>query len=58
MSTNNHLASISTRNRSSRLRDAVFAACVAVAAAFAVTTVSAAADAATPSHTAQHLGGR
>ncbi|MEO8846385.1 MAG: hypothetical protein ABI591_18735 [Kofleriaceae bacterium] len=50
MSTNNHLASISTRNRSTRFRDAFFAACVAVAAAFAVTTVSAAADAATPSH--------
>jgi len=50
MTTNNHLASISTRNRGSRVRDAFFAACVALAAAFAVTTVSAAADAATPSH--------
>jgi hypothetical protein len=50
MTTNNHLASISTRNRSTRLRDAFFAACVAVAAVLAVTTVSAAADAATPSH--------
>jgi hypothetical protein len=50
MSTNNHLASISTRNRSTRLRDAFFAACVAIAAVMAVTTVSAAADAATPSH--------
>ena len=50
MSTNNHLASISTRNRSTRLRDAFFAACVAIAAVIAVTTVSAAADAATPSH--------
>ena len=50
MTTNNHLASISTRNQNTRLRDAFFAACVALAAAFAVTTVSAAADAATPSH--------
>jgi hypothetical protein len=53
MTTNNHLASIRTRNQGSRLRDALFAACVAVAAAFAVTTVSAAADAATPSHVSQ-----
>lgn len=50
MNTNNHLASISTRNRSTRLRDAFFAACVAVAAVLSVTTVSTAADAATPSH--------
>jgi hypothetical protein len=50
MTTNNRLASISIRNRGTRVRDAFFAACVALAAAFAVTTVSAAADAATPSH--------
>ena len=50
MTTNTRLDSITTRNRSTRFRDAFFAACVAVAAAFAVTTVSAAADAATPSH--------
>jgi hypothetical protein len=50
MTTTNHLASITARHRGSRLRDAVFAAAVALAAAFAVTTVSTAADAATPAH--------
>jgi hypothetical protein len=54
MTTNNHLASISTRNRNTRFRDAFFAACVAVAAVLAVTTVSTAADAATPAHVVSH----
>jgi hypothetical protein len=53
MTTTNHLASITARHRSSGLRDALFAACVAIAAAFAVTTISAAADAATPAHVTQ-----
>jgi hypothetical protein len=45
--TNNHLANIATRQRSSRLRDAVFAACVALAALVSVASVSTACDAAT-----------
>ncbi|HEY0251197.1 MAG TPA: hypothetical protein VGC41_06700 [Kofleriaceae bacterium] len=44
----NRLEMIAARHRTSGLRDAFFAACVALAAVFAVTTVSAAADAATP----------
>jgi hypothetical protein len=52
MTTTNHLASITARHRGSGLRDAIFAAAVALAAVFAVTTVSTAADAATPAHVA------
>ena len=48
--TNNRLSSIATRQRSTRLRDAFFAACVAAAALVSVTTVASAADAATPAH--------
>jgi hypothetical protein len=46
----NRLASITARNRGSSFRTAIFTAAVALAAAFAVTTVSTAADAATPAH--------
>ncbi|MEP6859924.1 MAG: hypothetical protein ABJE66_04850 [Deltaproteobacteria bacterium] len=46
----NHLTSITARNRGSSFRTAIFTAAVALAAAFAVTTVSTAADAATPAH--------
>jgi hypothetical protein len=49
MNTTNRLDSITARNRGS-FRTAIFAAAVALAAAFAVTTVSTAADAATPAH--------
>jgi hypothetical protein len=52
MTTTNHLASITARHKGSALRDAFFAACVALAAAFAITTVSTAADAATPARVA------
>ncbi len=53
MTTNNHLASITARHRTSRLRDAVFAACVTLAAIVSITSVSTAARAATPTHVAQ-----
>lgn len=48
--TTNHLDLITARHRGSSIRTAIFAAAVALAAAFAVTTVSTAADAATPAH--------
>jgi len=48
MTTTNRLDSIATRQRSTLLRDAVFAACVALAAVVSITTVASAADAATP----------
>ncbi len=44
----NRLATIANRQRSTRVRDLVFAAFVALAAAIAVTSVGAAADAASP----------
>jgi len=50
MNTSNRLSSIATRQRSTRLRDAFFAACVALATIASVTTVASAADAATPAH--------
>jgi hypothetical protein len=50
MTTTNHLASITARQRTSGLRDAVFAACVALATVVGVTSVSTAAQAATPTH--------
>lgn len=53
MTTTNYLASITARQRSSGLRDAVFAACVALATFVGVTSVSTAAQAATPTHVAQ-----
>ncbi len=53
MTTNNRLASITARQRSSRLKDAFFACCVALAAITAVTCVSTAAQAATPTHISQ-----
>ena len=46
--TTNRLVTIANRQKSTRLRDALFAVCVAVAAIVAITTVSTAADAATP----------
>jgi hypothetical protein len=42
----NHLASIESRHRNSRVRDLVFAAFVALAAVISVSTVSTAANAA------------
>jgi hypothetical protein len=45
----NRLQTIATRQRSTRLRDMVFAAFVALAATIAVTSVSTAAHAAAPS---------
>jgi hypothetical protein len=42
----NRLATIATRQRSTRLRDAMFAAFIALAAAIAVTSVGTAVDAA------------
>jgi hypothetical protein len=48
----NHLETIATRQRGTRIRDAIFAAFVALAAVIAVTAVSTAADAATPAHVA------
>lgn len=52
MTTSNRLDTIATRQKSTRLRDAFFAACVALAAVVAITTVSTACDAATPTHVA------
>jgi len=46
--TTNRLATIANRQNRTRLRDALFAVCVAVAAIVAITAVSTAADAATP----------
>jgi hypothetical protein len=46
--TTNRLSSIATRQRSTRLRDAVFAACVALAAVVSLTTVAQAAHNAAP----------
>ena len=43
----NRLSNIATRQRSTRLRDAFFALCLAVAGAASITTISTAADAAT-----------
>jgi hypothetical protein len=43
----NRLTNIATRQRSTRLRDAFFALCVAAAAVVSVTTVSTACEAAT-----------
>jgi hypothetical protein len=50
----NHLENIATRQRKSALRDAFFAACVALAAVVSLTTVSAACHAASsaPTHVA------
>lgn len=42
------LDTIATRQRSSRLRDAVFAACLALAAVVSLTSVGTAANAANP----------
>lgn len=52
--TNNRLDAIATRQRHTRVRDAIFAACVAVAVVLSITSVSTACDAATPAtHVAQ-----
>lgn len=50
--TTNHLETIATRQRSTRVRDAIFAAFVALATVISVTTVSAAAEAATQARVA------
>ena len=50
MNNTNRLTSIATRQKSTRVRDLFFAACVALAALVSVTTVASAADAATPAH--------
>lgn len=50
--TTTRLETIATRQRSTRVRDAIFAAFVALAAVIAVTAVSTAADAATPARVA------
>lgn len=51
---NSRLDRIATRQRKTRVRDLAFAACVAVAVAFSITSVSTACDAATPAaHVAQ-----
>jgi hypothetical protein len=47
-----HLASITTRHRNSRLRDAIFAAFVALATIVSVTTVSSIAEASSTTHVA------
>ncbi|HEU0032694.1 MAG TPA: hypothetical protein VFQ53_18815 [Kofleriaceae bacterium] len=47
------LADIATRQRSTRLRDAMFACFVAVAAVIGATSVSTAANAASTQHVAQ-----
>ena len=49
----NRLETIATRQQGTRLRDAFFAACVALAAAVSITTVSTASHAASTSHVAQ-----
>jgi hypothetical protein len=50
--TTNRLATIATRQRSSRVRDAVFAACLALAAVVSLTSVGTACAAAS-THSAQ-----
>jgi hypothetical protein len=54
MNTTNRLTSIATRQRSTRLRDAVFAACVALAAVVSLTTVAQAAHNAAPTSQLAH----
>lgn len=54
----NHLANITIRQRNSRLRDAIFAAFVALGMAVSISTVSTVADAAS-THTAPiHVASR
>jgi hypothetical protein len=53
MTASNHLTTIATRQRSSRLRDAFFAACVMLAAAVSVTALSTACDAASVAQSAR-----
>ena len=50
MLNNNRLETIATRQRKTRVRDAIFALCVARAAAVAMTSVANAAEAAAPSY--------
>jgi hypothetical protein len=50
--TTNRLDTISTRQRGSRVRDVFFAACVVLATAVSITTVSTAAHAASTSQVA------
>ena len=50
---NNRLDNIATRQRKTRALDIAFAACVALATAFSITSVSTACEAATPTHLAQ-----
>ena len=50
---NNRLSNIEIRQRNTRARDLLFAACVALAAVVSITSVPTACDAATPTHVAQ-----
>ncbi|MBX3158901.1 MAG: hypothetical protein KF773_23245 [Deltaproteobacteria bacterium] len=49
----NRLETIATRQRSTRVRDAIFAAFVVLAVAIGITSVGTAAEAATPSRVVQ-----
>jgi hypothetical protein len=53
MMTTNRLANIATAQRKTRVRDALFVACVALASVVALTSVSTACDASHPVHVAQ-----
>jgi len=48
----NRLSNIEIRQRKTRARDILFAACIALAAVVSITSVSTACDAATPVHVA------
>src|SRR5690606_40777984 len=53
LQTSNRLSTIATRQRKNRIRDAFFAACVALAASLAIITVSTATHAASTSQLTQ-----
>ena len=53
MTNTNRLDTIATAQRSSRIRDAVFAACLALAAVVSLTSVATAATAANPTSAAR-----
>jgi hypothetical protein len=53
----NRLDTIATRQRKSRVRDAIFAVSIAIAAVVSITTVSTACQAATTTH-AVHVAAR
>ncbi|MFT3695264.1 MAG: hypothetical protein QM831_19180 [Kofleriaceae bacterium] len=54
----NRLENIAARHRTSRVRDAFFAACVALAAVVGMTSVAAAANAAKPAAQSVHVAQR